>query len=171
MAIMNAMGASATPMAWGDVIPALATKTAHAQFNAPVVIAAFNLWDVQKYVTPLNHIYNTLTWVVSDPWFKRQSPEHREQILRAAREAILYSRAVAAHLSIEALAEAKKRGMVFNTVAPEAQAELRALAIAGYRKWAVGEFKLPEALVDGVRAEVGRIQKEMGTAFMKQYAR
>ncbi|MCZ6749841.1 MAG: TRAP transporter substrate-binding protein DctP [SAR324 cluster bacterium] len=171
MAIMNAMGASATPMAWGDVIPALATQTAHAQFNAPVVIAAFNLWDVQKYVTYLNHIYNTLNWVVSETWFQAQSEAHRLEILRASREAILYSRALAAHLSIQAVEESKKKGMVVNTIAADDLAELRRMSLAGYREWAIDEFGLPAELVDGVRAEVARIHEELGRTYLRRYAR
>jgi TRAP-type C4-dicarboxylate transport system substrate-binding protein len=171
MAVMNAMGASATPMAWGDVIPALATKTAHAQFNAPVVMSSFNLWDVQKYVTPLNHFYNTLTLVVSESWFKRQSKAHQETILRASREAILYSRALATHLSLQAMVIAKQKGMVVNTVGEAELAELRKLAIAGYRKWAVDEFKLPAEMVDGIRAEVGNVHKALGDEYVKKYGK
>lgn len=169
MAIMNAMGASATPMPWGDVATALATKTAHAQFNAPVIIAAFNLWDTQKYVTYLNHVYNTLTWVVSDNWFRQQSKAHQEQIVRASREAIVFSRSLAIHLSFQAVAEAKRRGMEFNSISPENLAELRDLARAGYRKWATEEFGLPAELLDGVQNEVLRIHENLGARFMKLY--
>ena len=153
------------------MIPALATGTAHAQFNAPIVIASFNLWDVQQYVTFLNHIYNTLTWVVSETWYQEQTPRHREQILRAVREAVLFSRPLAAHLSVLAVEQGKEKGMEFNTIAPDDLAELRNLAVAGYREWAVNDFGLPADLVDGVRAEVGRIHQELGATFVQRYGR
>ena len=99
MAVMNAMGASAVPMAWGQVATSLATKVAHGQFNALSVAVFAKLWETQEYVTYLNHFYNTLTWVISEKWFKAQSPQHQQAIVEAAREAIKYSRGVAAYLS------------------------------------------------------------------------
>ena len=169
MAVMNAMGASATPMPWGDVATALATKVAHAQFNAPLVIADNHLWDIQKYVSETNHIYNTLQWLVSDKWFKRQSQEHQEAILRAAKEAILYSRALAVHLNIGAVIESQKHGMVWNTLKPEALAELRQLSQAGYRTWAVEDYGLPASLLDAVKNEVDRLYKANGQSLANKY--
>ncbi|MBW1713490.1 MAG: TRAP transporter substrate-binding protein, partial [Deltaproteobacteria bacterium] len=95
MAIMNAMGASATPMAWGEVATALATGTAHGQFNGPCIAVWAKLWETQKYLTLLNHIYNTNTWLVSDKWFKAQSPENQKLIVECARAALVYSRGLA----------------------------------------------------------------------------
>lgn len=169
MAVMNALGASATPMPWGDVITALATNTADAQFNAPLVIADNNLWDVQTYVSPTKHIYNTLTWLGSDKWLQRQSKEHQEQIFRAAREAVLYARAVAEHLSNQAIIEAKKHGMKFNEIAPSEIAKMKKLTQAGYRKWAVNDYGLDGDLLDSVQNEVNRIYKENGQQLMKRY--
>ena len=169
MAIMNAMGASATPMPWGDVATALATGTAHAQFNAPLIIAMSHLWDTQKYVSETRHIYNTLTWLVSDTWFQRQSKAHQEEILRSSRQAIIYSRSLAIHLSAGAIIAAKKHGMKFNTITPENIAELREKSQAGYRKWAVNDYGLKPSLLDSVKKEVDRIYSANGKNLMKKH--
>jgi TRAP-type C4-dicarboxylate transport system substrate-binding protein len=171
MAVMNAMGASAVPMAWGDVATALATKTAHAQFNAPSIITWAKLWETQKYVTFLNPMYNTNHWLASDKWFKSQSEEHQEVILECAREAIVYSRGIAAHLSELAVDECKQHGMKINYILPKDMAQFEKLAIAGYRKWAVDEFGLKADLLDSVRNEVERIKQELGNTFLEQYAK
>ncbi|UCF90114.1 MAG: TRAP transporter substrate-binding protein DctP [Desulfobacterales bacterium] len=171
MAIMNAMGASAVPMAWGEVPTALATKTAHAQFNAPSIISWAKLWETQKYVTFLNHIYNTTTWVVNEKWFKAQSPQNQQALVEAARAAIIYSRGIAAHLSELAVEESKKHGMEFNHIKPENMAELKKLAEGGYRKWAVDEFGLKAELLDSVQNEVARIQKDLGDSLMTRYGK
>ncbi len=171
MAIMNALGASAVPMAWGQVATSLATKVAHGQFNAPSIIAWAKMWETQKYVTFLNHIYNTLTWVVSDKWFKAQTPEHQEHVVRAAREAIVYSRGLAAHLSELAVGECKRHGLRFNHITPENMAKFKAMARAGYRKWAVEEFGLEASLLDSVQNEVSRIHRELGTTMAKRYCK
>jgi TRAP-type C4-dicarboxylate transport system substrate-binding protein len=171
MAIMNAMGASAVPMAWGQVATALATKTAHAQFNAPSIITWAKLWETQKYVTFLNHIYNTNTWMVSDKWFKAQSPQNQQAIIEAARAAVIYSRGIAAHLSELAVEESKKHGMEFNNVPSENLAELKKMAQTGYRKWAVDDFGLKAELLDAIQNEVAGIQKMQGDTLMTRYGK
>jgi len=171
MAIMNGMGASAVPMAWGEVATALATRVAHAQFNAPSIISWAKLWETQKYVTFLNHIYNTNTWMVSEKWFKKQSPEHQREIIQAARAAIIYSRGVAAHLSELAVEESKKHGMKFNYITPENMAKFKELAQSAYRKWAVEEFGLKADLLDAGLNEVARIQKELAITYSNRYGR
>jgi TRAP-type C4-dicarboxylate transport system substrate-binding protein len=171
MAIMNALGASAVPMAWGQVATALATKVADAQFNAPSIITWAKLWETQKYVTFLNHIYNTNTWVISEKWFKAQSPGNQKAIIESARAAIIYSRGVAAHLSALAVDEAKKHGMEFNSITPENIAEMKKMAQAGYRKWAVDDFGLQAELLDRIQDEVSGIQKTMGDTLMLRYGK
>ena len=171
MAVMNGMGASAVPMAWGQVQTSLATKVAHAQFNAPSIIVWTMLWETQKYVTYLNHIYNSLTWVVSDKWFQAQSPEHQKIILTSARSAIIYSRGVAAHLSDLAEDEAKKHGMKFNRITPENMQKFKKLGMAGYRKWAVEEFGLKAELLDEVRNEVAKAGERIANQLVKEYTK
>ena len=172
MAIMTAMGASAVPMSWEQVATSLASGTAHAQFNASSLITWAKMWEFQKYVTYLNHIYNTNTWVVSDKWFKQQSPEHQEAIIQSARAAVLYSRGIAAHLCALAEEEAKAHGMEFNSITPENMAKFKKLAKAGYRKWATQEFGLPAELLDSVDKEVARIEKvELGDKLVQRYGK
>ena len=171
MAVMNGMGASAVPMAWGQVQTSLATKVAHAQFNAPSIIVWSKLWETQKYVTYLNHIYNTITWAVSDRWFQAQRPEHQKIILAAARAAIIYSRGVAAHLSDLAEVEAKKHGMKFNAITPENMKKFKELGMAGYRKWAVEDFGLKAELLDEVRNEVAKAGEGVADLLVKRYAK
>ena len=169
MAVMNAMGASATPMPWGDVATALATGTAHAQFNAPAVIADNHLWDIQKYVSETRHIYNTLQWLVSENWFKRQSKENQFEILRASREAIDYSRSLATHLSLKAVVASKEHGMKWNTVTPENIEKMQKASLAGYKKWAVEDYGLSAELIDSVKNEVNSTQADIKKDLVMKY--
>jgi TRAP-type C4-dicarboxylate transport system substrate-binding protein len=169
MAIMNAMGASATPMPWGDVATALATKTAHGQFNAPAVIADNHLWDIQKYVSETRHIYNTLQWLVSESWYQRQSKKHQIEILRAAREAIHYSRSLAEHLSLKAVIASKEHGMIWNSLTPENIEKMRKASQAGYRKWVVEDYGLTLDLLDSVKNEVNHIYAANGKELVRKY--
>ena len=109
--------------------------------------------------------------MISDKWFKAQSPEKQKAIIESARAAITYSRGVAAHLSALAVDEAKKHGMEFNSITPENLAEMKKLAQAGYRKWAVGDFGLQAELLDRIQDEVSGIQKTMGDTLMLRYGK
>ncbi len=78
---MKALGASATPLPWGEVLTALGTGLADGQFNAPGVSASFKLWDVNDYTTWSGHVYNTATWVVSETWFQSLPDEYKAIIV------------------------------------------------------------------------------------------
>lgn len=171
MAIMNAMGAAATPMAWGEVATALATGTAHGQFNAPSIITWAKLWETQKYVTFLNHIYNTNTWMVSDKWFNKQSPENQRLIIESARAAVIYSRGLAAHLSELAVDESKKQGMKINYIDSKEMAKFKKMAKEGYRKWAVDDFGLSAQLLDAIDQEVARVKNDQAGEFYNRYGK
>ena len=120
-------------------------------------------------MTFLNHIYNTNTWVVSDKWFKKQSPENQRMIIENARAAILYSRGMAAHLSELAVVEAKKQGMEINYIDAEEMAKFKQLATEGYRKWAVGDFGLNKQLLDDIDQEIARVNKAQNDEFYRRY--
>jgi TRAP-type C4-dicarboxylate transport system substrate-binding protein len=171
MAVMSAMGASTVPMAWGQVATSLATKVAHGQFNALSIVAFAKFWETQKYVTYLNHIYNTITWVVSDKWFKAQKPEYQRQIIMASREAVVYSRGLAAHLSDLAVDACKKHKMKFNHITPKNMARFKKLAQDGYRKWAVEEFGLKASLLDSIQDEVNGLDRMLKKTLPERYGK
>jgi TRAP-type C4-dicarboxylate transport system substrate-binding protein len=91
--------------------------------------------------------------------------------VRAAREATIYTRGLAAHLSELAVGECKKHGLKFNDITPENMAKFEKMAQAGYRKWAVEEFGLEASLLDSIQNEVARIHKELGTRLVKRYGK
>ena len=74
VATMKALGASATPLPWGEVVTALGTGLADGQFNAPGVSLAFKLWEVNDYTTLSGHVYNSISWMVSENWYQTLPP-------------------------------------------------------------------------------------------------
>ncbi len=92
VALMEALGATAIPLEWGQVITALATGVADAQFNAPINGTKYKLYEILPYASYTGHIYNTLNWVVNDKWFSDLPENYQEIILRSAREAITIAR-------------------------------------------------------------------------------
>ncbi|RMF92989.1 MAG: ABC transporter substrate-binding protein [Nitrospinota bacterium] len=169
MAIMKALGASVVPMAWGEVATALATGVAHAQFNAPSILVWAKMWETQKYVSFTNHIYNTLTWVINDKFFRSLPPDQQRVVLKAAREAIILSRGLAAQLSERAIDTLKEKGMELAFLTPEELKAFEKLAKPAFEKWAVEEFKLDPNLIRSVRQEVERIAQELDKRYAEFY--
>ena len=56
--------------------------------------------------------------------------------------------------------------MEFNHITPQNMAELKKLAQAGYRKWAVEDFGLKAEMLDAIQNEVANIQKMQNTQIL-----
>jgi tripartite ATP-independent transporter DctP family solute receptor len=81
METIRAMGATPTPMAWGEVYPAMQQKVIDAVEAQDPASVGSKLYEVAKYTTKTGHI-NLITGIVtSAAWFDGLSPE-LQKILR-----------------------------------------------------------------------------------------
>ncbi|WP_148254152.1 TRAP transporter substrate-binding protein [Aidingimonas lacisalsi] len=77
-AMINALGAEATPLAWSEVYTALETGVADGQMN-PIQQTAFaNFDEVQDYLTISNHVITPYVWVVNEDFYNGLSAENQE---------------------------------------------------------------------------------------------
>jgi len=133
LATVNAMGATAVPMAWSEVYSGLqlsAIDGAEAQLTGAYGI---KLHEVTDNLAMTNHVQLLTGLATSDTWFKSLTPEYQtiitEELAKAGDEA---SAATVAR-GKEVLAEMIEGGMVVNDVNPD-------------------DFKV---LTEGVYAELG----------------
>src|SRR5690606_18153432 len=101
IATMKALGASATPLPWGEVLTALSTGLSDGQLNAPGISKSFKLWEVNDYTTWSGHIFNSQSWMVSEKWFQSLPDEYKNIILHSAQEAIKIGHGIAALQAID----------------------------------------------------------------------
>lgn len=170
VAIMKALGASATPLPWGEVHTALSTGLADGQFNAPGISTAYKLYEVTDYTTLSGHVYNSTTFVVSDKWFQSLPKEYQDAITVAAREAVKIGHGIAALQAINGWSESCK---VFKEcyVLPEAErVKMAGIARPAWREWATGDFGVDGALIDELWAEVARISAAEKATSVSLYA-
>ncbi|WP_333822333.1 C4-dicarboxylate TRAP transporter substrate-binding protein [Pinisolibacter sp.] len=81
METIRAMGATPTPMAWGEVYPAMQQKVIDAVEAQDPASVGSKLYEVAKYTTKTGHI-NLITGIVtSAAWFDGLSPD-LQKILR-----------------------------------------------------------------------------------------
>ena len=159
--MMKSLGASATPLPWGEVQTALATGLADGQFNAPGVNDIWKLYDVTDYTTWSGHVYNTVTWVVSEAWFAELPEDYRQVIVDAAREAVAIGHGIATQASVVGWVNSCKKFKDCHILADSEKAKMRDIARPAYREWITTDFGVDGARVDELWAEVDRIAAEL----------
>ncbi len=92
MAMVRALGASATPIAWGEVYMALQQGVVDGQENPVSVIEAMKFNEVQKYLTLDGHVYSILPILINDKFFMSLPPDIQKTIADIARTATTVQR-------------------------------------------------------------------------------
>ena len=167
--IIEAMGASAVPLEWGEVPTALETGIADGQFNAPGLNAAMDFWELVEYSTWSKHIFNTLTWVVNDDWFTDLPDEYQDAILRASREAVAVSRGVSTQLTLRGWEESEERFVDTHDLTPEEQERFREVTRPAFEEWIVEDFGIDEDLLHDLWETVDRINEELSEEYRSKY--
>lgn len=167
--MMKSLGASATPLPWGEVQTALATGLADGQFNAPGVNDIFKLAEVTDYTTWSGHVYNSVTWVVSEAWFSELPEDYKKAIIRAAREVVAIGHGIATQISVIGWVNSCKNFKECYILPDAEKAKMRDIARPAYKKWITTDFGLDGADVDALWAEVDRIAAELDKSWMGSY--
>lgn len=169
IATMKALGADPTPLPWAEVATALTTGLADGQFNAPGVNDIFRLYDVTDYTTWSGHVYNTMTWFVSDAWFQNLPRNYQEVVIRAAREAVMIGHGVAAQISIVGWVNSCKKFKECYILPDDEKARMKAIARPAFKEWITTVYGVDAALVDEFWAEVDNTQRSISARNAANY--
>jgi len=115
MESFNALGASATPMAFGELFTALQQNTIDGQENPLAIISTSKFYEVQKYLSLTEHFYAPAPLLISQSFFNGLSPDIQTAIKEAAIEARDFERNAIDEMSASLLDELKASGMIINT--------------------------------------------------------
>lgn len=100
---LNAMGASAVPMGWSEVITSLQQGIIDGQEN-PVINNVFNgAYEVQEYLSMTNHFFGPSILLVNEAWYQSLTSEEQDALSRAAQEAGQYQVELREKMEAEAL--------------------------------------------------------------------
>src|SRR5690554_3409242 len=169
VAIMRALGASATPLPWGEVVTALETGLADGQFNAPVVNTSFNLYEVSDYTTMTGHVYNSQSWMVSETWYQSLPDDYQRIIVQSAREAIQLAHGASGALATAAWQESCEKFDDCYIMPADERQRMAEMARPAWKEWIVNDFGMDEALVDELWAEVDRVGEELNDTDFQTY--
>jgi tripartite ATP-independent transporter DctP family solute receptor len=113
---INAFGASAVPMAFGELYTALQQGVVDGQENPMNLIYSQRFYEVQKYLSLSGHFYYPRQYITNLNWFNNLSEEHQKVIAEAAREACDIQREELAKYEIEMKKVLQEKGMEINEV-------------------------------------------------------
>lgn len=108
---INALGATATPMGFGDLYLGLKSGIVDGAENAPDAIWYAKHHEVAKYFTITNHFRTPVVVVMNKAKFDALSPEYKEIITTTARETQEWSGTLYSQVSVALMATLKKAGM------------------------------------------------------------
>jgi tripartite ATP-independent transporter DctP family solute receptor len=84
MKTMQALGATITPIAYGELYMALKTNVADGEENPFMQIMDDKFYEVQKYMTVVNYLYPVNCYVCSQEWWDSLSSVDKEIIAKGA---------------------------------------------------------------------------------------
>ncbi|HSP57905.1 MAG TPA: TRAP transporter substrate-binding protein DctP [Halomonas sp.] len=171
VAIMKSLGASATPLPWGEVITALETGLADGQFNAPVLNTTFNFDAVTDYTTLTGHVYNSAAWLVSEEWFQSLTEAQQEAIVTSAREVVAIGHGMSGALATASWEESCERFEECYIMPPEERARMSDIATPAWKDWITNDFGIEAEKVDAFLAEVARVGQEVSESDVAVYGR
>ena len=132
--LFRSLGASPTAINFSEVYSALQTKIVDGQENALPLIDIAKLYEVQKYVSITNHMWDGFFFLVNGAAWHRLAPQLQDVLARNMNGAAIKQRADMVKLNQTVEDRLKLRGMVFNRTDP---APFRAtLSKSGhYKQW------------------------------------
>jgi len=98
IAMMKALGANPTPMAFGELFTALQKGVVDGQENPAAHIYTKRFFEVQKYISLTEHTYSAEPLVISMITWNKLTPEQQKILQEAANEAKDWQRQLAIDL-------------------------------------------------------------------------
>ena len=86
VAIIEALGAAPTTIAWAEVFTSMQQGACDGVENAITELNSINLQEVTKFVSETNHMAAPIPLVVSKTWFEGLDASQQEAILKAGEE-------------------------------------------------------------------------------------
>lgn len=123
--MFNTLGANAVPMSFTELYSALETKAVDGQENPFASIESSKFYEVQKYASTTQHVYNPLVVIFSKRTWDKLSPGDRKIIQEAAQEAGTFERKVSREANEKAAEALKGKGMTITQIPPQEIARMR----------------------------------------------
>ncbi|HQL37077.1 MAG TPA: DctP family TRAP transporter solute-binding subunit [Bacillota bacterium] len=119
MTSVNALGANATPIPFGELYSALQQGVVDGEENPVALIYSNRFYEVQKYLTLSRHFYDPSPLYISKITWDKLTDEQKKIVKDAAIEARDYSRKLANDRENDSIEEMKAAGLHVTILTPE----------------------------------------------------
>lgn len=150
---VEAMGASASPVAFGELYTALSTGVVDGQDNSVSTFNLIRLYEVQSHLMMTGHVYAFGPLGISDAFFSGLSPENQQVILDAAAVAIAYNRETSRAVEASAITRAEEAGVTVVRMTDAQRDAFRQVMQPAAIEWLQGNVDHPD-LIDAALAAV-----------------
>lgn len=108
--MMELLGASPTPMAFGEVYTALQKGVIDGQENPLSTITTSRLFEVQKYISLTGHTYSAEPMLIGMKAWNKLSADQQKAVQEAAAESLVWQRDLCKSVEAEYIAQLTKEG-------------------------------------------------------------
>lgn len=136
----KAMGANASPFAFGELYTALQQGTYDAMENPISLIYTNKFYEVQDYLTLSGHFYAPTALLINNDFYESLPEDLQQLVDEAAKEYRTYQRKIASEQDAEWIEELKAEGMKVNELTGEQKEVFK---------------KVSETVYDQFRNEIG----------------
>lgn len=143
IAMMESLGAAATPVPWDELYSSLQTGVVQGQHNPIPIMAIGNLQEVQKYATLTNHLYGADWWITSNTFYNALTKQQQ-------------------HIFTNAITAAKIAGRGSKLLLNATDQGINFLTKAGLEVYAPTSEELSEFKNTAVPAVMKTIEKDLG---------
>jgi TRAP-type transport system periplasmic protein len=112
--MFKALEASPASINFAEVYSALQTKIVDGQENPLAIISTAKLYEVQKYCSVTNHMWDGYWFLANKAAFERIPPDLRPIVVKHINEAGMKERADVAQLNATLQKDLAAKGMIFN---------------------------------------------------------
>ena len=120
LATMKALGASAIPIAYGELYLALKTGVVDGQDNPLINIYTAKFYEVQKYLALSAHVYSNNVIFVSKAFWDTLTTEQQEAISKAVKASEEYERKLSIANDNSLISALLDEGMIINKITDQA---------------------------------------------------
>jgi tripartite ATP-independent transporter DctP family solute receptor len=117
--MFKAFDAAPTSINLNETYSALQTKIVEGQENPLAVISTTKFWEVQKYCSLTNHMWDGYWFLANRRAFEKLPPDLREMVAKHINAAGMKEREDVAKLNASLQDELTKNGLTFNKPDPE----------------------------------------------------
>jgi TRAP-type transport system periplasmic protein len=111
----EALGATATPLAFGEVYLGLKTGTIDGQDNPLPSVRAAKFYEVTKQIVMTNHLVDGIFIAISDKAWKAMTPAQRQKVQTAANDAAAFNNKNRLEEEAQIIDFFKKEGLTVTT--------------------------------------------------------